>query len=66
MSWQSDEIKEALAVTNPVYRLIAVFDLLHPMPLSDSKHGLVDCPALVRDATVAYESSNLTDRSVKK
>lgn len=56
MSWQSDEMKDALEGTDPIDRLIDVFELLHPLPLSDSKHGFVDVPQLIREAHAASKA----------
>lgn len=54
--WQSNEMKQALAESDPIKRLIAVFELLHSFPLSDSRHGEVDCPALIEAAKAALTS----------
>jgi hypothetical protein len=54
--WQSDAMKKALSETDPIARLISVFEVLHPILLSDPVHGFVDCPTLVLEAKTARKN----------
>lgn len=56
--WQSDEMKEALAKPDPTVRLINVFKLIHPLPLSDPRHGFVDIPTLIREARALLDKAD--------
>jgi hypothetical protein len=51
--WQSIAMQEALKEQDPISRLIDIFELLHPIPLSDPQHGFVDVPQLIREAHAA-------------